>query len=163
MRAPPAPPGHERKAAAPATDDAAAAESRRIFEEMPKCPYCKRPAALVDGGAVYPSRPDLRAKWFWMCWGCDAWVGCHDGTKKALGRLADAALRRWKKAAHAAFDPLWQAKIERDGCKKHEARNAGYAWLAKQLGIEAKDCHIGMFDVAQCQRVVEICEKVGSK
>jgi len=120
------------------------------------CPYCQKPAALVTGDVIYPHRPDLAAKPFYHCPACKAWVGCHDGTTNPLGRLADAELRRWKSKAHAAFDPLWQRKITR-GVGKKVARNAGYAWLAAQLRIERQACHIGMFDVALCQKVVEVC------
>jgi hypothetical protein len=38
------------------------------------------------------------------------------------------------------------------------SRRGAYRWLAEQMGITGDDCHIGMFDVAQCRRVVEICE-----
>ena len=50
--------------------------------------------------------------------------------------------------AHTAFDPFWQA----EGMTRKQA----YQWLADQLGLNQEQCHIGMFDVAQCQRVVEV-------
>ncbi|PPE78258.1 hypothetical protein C3941_19530 [Kaistia algarum] len=125
------------------------------------CTYCGKAAELVTGATMYPHRPDLAAKQFYRCVPCSAWVGCHDGTTRPLGILATAELRQAKSAAHAAFDRLWKAKIERDGCSKKAARGAGYAWLADQLGIEAADCHIGMMDAATCRRVVELCASVG--
>lgn len=78
------------------------------------CDYCGRPARLVGGAEVYPHRPDLSSKRFWLCRPCDAWVGCHpkaeprrgglgDGTVP-LGRLANADLRRAKQRAHAAVE-----------------------------------------------------------
>src|SRR3546814_15641250 len=67
-------------------------------------------------------------------------------------------LRNSKKAAHAAFDPLWKGKIAIEGCRPHKARRLGYEWLAAQLGIHVDQCHIGWFDEEQCQRVIEICE-----
>ncbi len=120
------------------------------------CHYCLKPPVLVSGDVIYPHRPDLATKKIWLCAGCDAYVGTHVGTEQPLGRLANAELRQLKVAAHAAFDPLWKAKIKRDGCSKGEARGAGYKWLAKQLGIDAADCHIGMFDEAMCKRVIEV-------
>lgn len=114
------------------------------------CPYCQRDAAKVTGKQIYPHRPDLYAKTFYECDPCDAYVGCHPGTDTPLGRLADAELREEKMRAHAAFDPIW-----RSGSKK---RGSAYAWLADQLGIDKKECHIGMFDVAMCRRVVEVCK-----
>lgn len=113
------------------------------------CLYCGKPAALVTGDVVYPHRPDLSEKHFYMCYPCAAYVGCHPGTKKPLGRLANAELRKAKQAAHVAFDPLWRDRKQK--------RKAAYTWLAKQLGIHVNDCHIGMFDVEMCRRVVEAC------
>jgi hypothetical protein len=60
--------------------------------------------------------------------------------------MADAELRAWKIKAHAALDPLWRGN-----------RSAGYRWLARRLGIAAAECHIGLFDVETCQRVIEVC------
>ena len=36
-------------------------------------------------------------------------------------------------------------------------RGEAYRWLAERLSMAREDCHIGMFDVADCQRVVEAC------
>ena len=106
------------------------------------CPYC-------EGKAV--------------CRPCDAYVGVHkdDGKNRPLGRLANKELREWKKAAHAAFDPLWQGKMKRDRCSKGQARKAGYFWLSKQLDIKFRDCHIGEFGVDMCRKVVEVCGQIG--
>ena len=116
---------------------------------MLSCDYCDLPCELVSGLTIYPSRPDLAGKAFWRCVPCEAWVGCHPGTHKPLGRLADFDLRRAKQDAHAAFDPYWR--------KHFQHRSTGYSWLATQLGIASKDCHIGMFDVATCRKVVRLC------
>lgn len=126
--------------------------------EPPRCPYCRCTAEKVTGQVVYPRRRDLWDKIICRCELCDAWVGCHPGTDVPLGRLADADLRTAKQRAHAAFDPLWKKKMERDQCGKGAARRAGYTWLAEQLGIRREDCHIGMMDVALCERVVEVCQ-----
>ncbi|MDB5885978.1 MAG: hypothetical protein JWR74_2149 [Polaromonas sp.] len=130
---------------------------------MPTCPYCQAPAQLVNGQAIYPHRPDLAGLRFWSCAPCRAYVGCHkagayttiggnkvisDGTL-ALGRLANAELRRAKQAAHAAFDPCWQG----GGVPRRRA----YAWLAEQMGLKVADMHIGELDVEQCERVVRVC------
>lgn len=118
---------------------------------MHKCDYCGNPAELVTGEAIYPHRRDLHAKHFYRCEPCGAYVGCHSGTTKALGRLANAELRAAKMAAHAAFDPKWRA-----GNMK---RKQAYAWLADKLGMEINKCHIGMFDVALCTRVAQVCSE----
>jgi len=116
------------------------------------CNYCGKDAPLVSGKQVYPHRPDLYAKKFYRCMPCDAMVGCHPGTTKPLGRLANDELRKAKMAAHAAFDPLWKNRLWK--------RKQAYAWLALKLNIHARDCHIGMFDVDMCRRVIEVCKGV---
>lgn len=119
------------------------------------CPYCGNDAKLVGGVTIYPHRPNLYEKKFWYCDNGHpaAYVGCHKNSKThaPLGRLADAELRGAKKAAHAAFDPLWKS-----GKMK---RQSAYKWLANELGIPGKLCHIGMFDVTQCRNVVAVCTK----
>lgn len=116
------------------------------------CPYCGKLAEFVDSAEVYHGRS---YGMIYLCRPCDAYVGCHeygDGDVPK-GRLANAELRRWKIAAHDAFDPLWKY-----GPFKHR-RNAAYAWLAEQMGLPKEKTHIGMFDVAECQQVIQICKE----
>ena len=114
---------------------------------------------------IYPHRLDLAEKRFWQCAPCGAWVGCHQNSERyaPLGRLANAEMRAAKIAAHAAFDPIWHAKRREDGIGNGEARDLAYKWLVEQMGISRSKCHIGMFDVEQCRRVVEICRPIAEK
>lgn len=127
----------------------------------PICPYCGAFSVLVTGAMIYPHRHDLAGLNFYQCAPCAAHVGCHktgDG-KTPLGRLANAELRKAKSAAHAAFDPIWQARAEGSlSTNRVRIRNRCYEQLAKLLGIAREDCHIGMMDVAMCQRVFDICK-----
>ena len=111
------------------------------------CPYCGRKAVYTDSAEVYHG---YSYGMIYLCRPCGAWVGVHRGTDKPKGRLANAELRKWKMAAHDAFDPLWQTGIFK------RRRNAAYAWLAEQMGLPKEQTHIGMFDVAQCQKVIQI-------
>jgi hypothetical protein len=77
-----------------------------------------------------------------------------------LGRLANAELREYKKAAHVAFDTLWKS-TKRKGYKSSHERSLAYAWLAEELKIHPQKCHIGMMDVDQCRAVIEVCKKYG--
>lgn len=110
------------------------------------CAYCHRDAELVSGVKIYPRRLDLRGKSFWRCETCKAWVGCHPGTVRPLGRLANAELRAAKMRAHAAFDPLWKSATM--------SRAEAYAWLSDAIGVSRANCHIGMMDVDACNAVV---------
>ena len=118
------------------------------------CHYCNKNAEKVTGREVYSHRPDLASKIIYRCKPCGASVGCHPGTDRPLGILANAALRKKKMAAHAAFDPLWRSK--------RMSRHQAYAWLAGELGVKRDDCHIGMFSEAMCERVVKVVKERGA-
>lgn len=121
------------------------------------CPYCNTDARFVKGDVVYPHRPDLHHKRFWLCEPCDAYVGVHRRNPRLqfngdepLGRLANAELRKEKQRAHSAFDPLWSGYSP-------AVRSKAYVWLAEQLAIPIEECHIGLFDIEQCRRVIDVC------
>ena len=122
----------------------------RRLQEAPICPYCGTASEHVGGDVVYPHKPELADKKFWLCKPCDAYVGCHPGTPEPLGRLANAELRRAKMEAHTAFDKLWK------GDQAQMRRADAYRWLAAELGIGVDDCHIGMFDLDACKKVIEV-------
>lgn len=116
------------------------------------CPYCGERAEFVDSAEVYHGQS---YGLIYLCRPCDAYVGCHeygDGDVPK-GRLANAELRRWKIAAHNAFDPLWKY-----GPFKRR-RNDAYAWLTEKMGLPKEETHTGMFDVAQCKQVIQICKE----
>jgi len=113
-----------------------------------KCDYCGNVADHVTGREIYPHRSDLWHKKFYHCEPCEAYVGCHEKTGEPFGRLANKTLRRWKQIAHENFDPLWKSGLM--------TRTQAYNWLAYSLDIHSMDCHIGMFSVEMCQKVVEV-------
>lgn len=114
------------------------------------CPYCNNESELVGGKEIYPWRPDLCERKFYMCKPCKAYVGTHRKTGEPFGGLANAGLRAFRKSAHASFDPPWRET----SINRHQA----YAWLAEQMGIPREHCHIGMFDVEMCEKAIEICK-----
>ena len=127
---------------------------------MPPCPYCGADVRFHSSSAFVYRGTDYGPIYACSRYPtCDAIVGVHKGTTEPLGRLANRSLRGWKKRAHAAFDPIWQFRMER-GTLKSKARGATYGWLADQLGIPVEACHIGMFDEETCQRVVAVCEPI---
>lgn len=122
----------------------------------PRCAECGGGTVCVSGDQIYPHRPDLFRKWFWRC-PCGAYVGCHPNSQTPLGTPAGPATRQARSEAHAVFDALWQRKMARDGVSRHEARNAAYAWLAEQMGLDPSATHIGSFTQEQCAQVVALC------
>src|SRR5690349_21187875 len=119
---------------------------------MITCPYCNADAELVSGDVIYPRWPHFHLQRFWLCRPCWAYVGCHKGGNKPLGRLANAELRALKQEVHAVFDPLW-----RSGRK---SRRQAYKELAEALGIDRDQCHVGFFDVDTCRRAIEVLKSV---
>jgi len=113
----------------------------------PVCIECGSTANLVGGKRIYPHRPDLYEKKFWLC-SCGAYCGCHPGTTAALGSPAGPVTRKARSAAHAAFDPLWK--------RGEMSRKGAYAWLSQATGIDGDRCHIGMMTAEQARLVVDV-------
>lgn len=109
------------------------------------CPYCGQKAKLKGSAIVYNGRD---FGWIWDCRPCDAYVGVHkdSSTFEPKGTLANKELREWRKAAHAAFDPIWQSG--------QMTRKQAYRWLSEQMNLT--EAHIGEFDIEQCRRLIEI-------
>lgn len=120
-------------------------EPRAFDPKKPDCIECDQIARLTGGDEIYPHRPDLHAKRFYKC-ACGAFVGCHGLTTQALGRPGGPKTRNARKAAHAAFDPLWKGK--------RLGRSDAYKRLADALGIRAGHCHISWFNAEQCAQVI---------
>jgi hypothetical protein len=117
------------------------------------CPYCKKEARLVTGKDIYtyPSQK-LADKFFYLCKPCGAYVGCHPGTKKALGSLANHELRQYRSEAHKAFDYIWKY-----GGKLN--RSEAYSWLARAMGKNKNEAHIGMFNKDECEKLCKMIVK----
>lgn len=139
-----------------------------IKKIAPVCGCCEDGGSvdIAQGQSIYPNRPDLwqhadgAERWWWLCSCCWGYVGCHRDTLKPLGTPADKETRQAREAAHAAFDPLWMKRQRPSGLSRNVARSRGYKWLAEQLGIERKKCHIGDMNAEMAIRVVTICKGV---
>ena len=132
------------------------------------CPYCNSRVYLQSSKKLY----NRDFGFVWICAQypkCDAYVGCHKGTKIPLGSPANAELRSWRRLAHSSFDVLWRRKKQRllredrklrlkRNSVKYDARSSGYKWLSETLNIEFDKCHIGMFDIDKCKQVISICK-----
>ena len=116
------------------------------------CHYCGGVIRLVPAETVYDEYTERRGKkgeMIYQCQNCGARVGCHKGTDRPLGKIANEMLRCKRVQAHRAFDSLWM----RQGMKRKDA----YRWLARKMGLSVKATHIGGFEMAQCQRVIDLC------
>ena len=83
--------------------------------ENPKiCRYCGGTVHLVPAAKVYGSaaakRLGIEQEKFYQCQNCNARVGCHKGTDRPMGNLANEALRMKRKETHQVFDGFWKSK-----------------------------------------------------
>ncbi|MCM2547619.1 zinc-finger-containing protein [Burkholderia glumae] len=125
---------------------------KRVLNPLPAptvCRFCGGKVEIVRNSQIYHGRDYGEWPWAYLCGDCRAYVGMHPFTAIPLGTLADGPTREARKRAKAAFNPLW----ETGGM----TRTAAYSWLAARLDIVFGECHVGWFDVAMCDRVVEVC------
>jgi hypothetical protein len=123
----------------------------KIVPVSPVCSDCGKMGRLVGGAEVYPHRPDLFHKSFYKCV-CGAYCGCHPGTIVSLGKPAGEDTRRARLRAHSSFDRMW-----RHGTF---TRTEAYNWLAKAMGMEPGECHIGWMNEEQANRVTQLVRDI---
>lgn len=108
-----------------------------------KCPYCKMEAIWCENKEIY-GRNYGKSYMCYLCKKCDAYVGCHNNSKKPLGTMANKELREWRKKTHTTIDPIW-----RDGVI---SRGKLYRMMSDHFGF---DVHIGESDVEICKKIIE--------
>ena len=111
-----------------------------------KCPYCGGKTELIDSAEVYHG---VSYGKMYICRPCNAYVGCYKNTDHALGRLANAELRKSKHIAYHYLDQIWKRRLLN--------RSGTYKMLSEAMGIPKEYTHIGMFDNEQCKQAIEIC------
>lgn len=119
-----------------------------------KCPYCGSPALLRPASLVYGEKAKSPTAPYYVCArypACDAYVAAHRDTHLPMGTLADAALRRKRIQAHAAFDRLWESGLM--------SRKQAYRWLQAQLDLPEQEAHIGNFSTFRCEQVIRLCNR----
>lgn len=122
-------------------------DNQRLIYRGKICPYCNLPSEYVSSLEVYNTDYGM----IYLCRPCNAYVGCHAGTDKALGRLANSVLRKWKIEAHKHFDFIWKSKRMR--------RGEAYKWLSKQIEVPLEYTHIGMLSEETLKKVCDVSIK----
>ena len=124
--------------------------------KIPKiCRYCGGVIRLVPADTVYRTssgRFGMKNEKIYQCQNCNARVGCHKGTDRPLGNVANEVLRLKRMEAHRVFDALWKSG--------RMTRTGAYRWLAGELHLRPDRAHIGGFEMDQCQKVIELCGKM---
>lgn len=123
------------------------------------CRYCGGvirpvPAQKIYGRAA-TKRLRLQNEWIHQCQNCNARVGCHKGTKRPLGNVANEVLRLKRMETHQVYDAFWK--------QRGMTRTQAYKWLAEQMNIPERLAHIGGFEMDQCQKVIDLCRREENK
>lgn len=116
------------------------------------CPYCNKEAEFLSSRAFYGTDYGSNV---YVCRPCDAYVGTQKNSKKALGTMAKADLRKLRKEAHFHFDLLWK--------KRKMSRGRAYVWLQEKMNLSSKDAHIGMFNEEQCVKLINMLQEKSHK
>lgn len=127
---------------------------QKVFEtqtgiNMLKCSYCDKEAELVNSTEIYGQGRDYG--WFWLCKLCGAFVGCHKGTKKPMGTLANKEIRELRKQAHALFDPIWRSR--------QMTRKQAYRRMAEILAVDSDEAHISMLSKDNLEKLIRSLKK----
>ena len=124
---------------------------------IPKiCRYCGSVIRRIPAKEVYreaAGRLNLNGEWLYQCQNCNARVGCHRGTMRPLGNVANEVLRLKRVETHQVFDSYWQ--------ENGMSRTKAYKWLSSRMNLPEKDAHIGGFEMDQCQQAIDLCRKDG--
>lgn len=100
------------------------------------CTQCEKEvkAEKVFGKKVYPHRDDLHSLIFYECQSCLNFVGCHKGTEKPLGVIADKKLKVARQKIHSILDPLWkEGKMTRKNVYKRLSKFIGKEYHTAEL------------------------------
>jgi len=117
------------------------------------CPYCDNEANWCENKEIYGINYG-KSYMLYLCKPCDAYVGCHENTEKALGTLANKELRILRKEAHGIFDPKWKNN-------QYTTRKQAYKILSKAFQRVTrskvyKKVHIGESGVNDCKIIIGI-------
>lgn len=118
------------------------------------CRYCGGIVRLVPAENVYGDsavRLGLKGEKLYQCQNCNARVGCHKGTVRPLGDLANEVLRLKRIETHQVFDVYWM--------ERGMSRTQAYRWLAKKMHLPERKAHIGGFEMHQCQKLIDLCRR----
>lgn len=118
-----------------------------------RCIECGKTPRLTSGEEIYPHRPDLHQKSFYVCDTCtSSYCGCHPQTTTPLGYPCGPATRKARSAAHAVIDPIW-----RDGLA---SRKDVYRDLARKMGMRHGECHVAWMTAPEAYKAVSMADDI---
>lgn len=111
------------------------------------CTKCQKvvTATIATGLDIYPHRPDLYTKLFYVCPQCHNYVGTHSNGKP-LGTIPYPELRQWRNKVHNVIDKYWLPN------KTHK-RVQLYKELSDFIG---KEYHTGELNtIDDCKNIID--------
>lgn len=111
------------------------------------CPYCAGKVILTEATDIFEHGDGM----IYLCTNCNAFVSCHKGSTRPMGKLANAALRMKRRETHQIFDNWWKSQ--------GVSRTQGYKWMAEQMKLPAHLAHIAQFDMEACEQVILLCRE----
>lgn len=115
-----------------------------------RCPYCNCATKRVTDIEIYGHHSNYNKRFIQCEMNADHYVGTF-ANGQALGRLADAELRKLKREGHALFDQLWQGEQP-----TFRTRDQAYKWLAKKMRLSSDLTHFAMFNNEQCLQSMQL-------
>ena len=112
------------------------------------CPYCKKQALWCDNKIIYGRNYGQSHK-IYYCKDCNAYVGCHNNSRKPLGYMANKELRDKRVETHKAIDYYWRYGFF--------TRDEVYKKLKEHFG---KEIHIGNCNYNMCSKIIEASHKL---
>lgn len=123
----------------------------RVLNPLPipsECPHCNGHVEItlnrVIYGVDYGDWP-----WVYHCVECHAIASMHPFTAIPMSKMAGKDLRKAREKAKKYFHTLEECL----------GRRQAYAWLAGKMNMPVAECHFGWFDLDQCEKAGEICER----
>jgi|SaaInlStandDraft_4_1057021.scaffolds.fasta_scaffold98198_1 hypothetical protein len=119
------------------------------------CCGCEKQVRTVikDGLVVYPHRPDLKNKEFYVCESCNNFVGMNSRSGEPLGVIPTKEISSFRQTIHGLIDPLWKdGKI---------SRSKLYKILSKKVGYEYHTADLRTID--ECRNIIRIAIKLRRK
>lgn len=112
------------------------------------CNLCGGKVECISNSVIYGR--EYGSGYCYRCQSCGAYVGTHKPwPKRAMGILANAEMREWKRKCHEVFDSF----RKNEGGKK---RRMMYKRLAEKMNIQVSMCHFGYFDTDQLKQAYQI-------
>lgn len=116
------------------------------------CPYCGAEVIRAHVSECYLDTNKVNADYYiYMCSNypeCDAYIKENPKLKIPQGSLANKNLRELRQRAHYFFNQLYLYE-------DYKIKDA-YMWLASEMNLDGRECHISLFDEAQCLKCIEL-------